>query len=145
MTMKLEVLTAEVKSLKSENTFLLSEIGLLNKRVLERLPLAAGPHASFATAVRSSQSSAVRPPLNAAAVQRPSLGEGATLQPNDSLPDGDVPTVAFQVPGLRRDARPAATVPDEDGFIPVMRKRRLATSTGIAKSEKVQAVPRQPP
>ncbi|CAN8012169.1 unnamed protein product [Ixodes pacificus] len=145
MSTQLEVLTAEVKSLKSENNFLRSEIGLLNKTVLERLPLAARPHASFAAAVRSSESSAGRPPLNAAAVQRPPLGEGATLEPNDSLADGDVPTVAFQVPGLRRDARSAATVPDEDGFIPVMRKRRSPTSTGTAKSEKVQAVPRQPP
>ncbi|CAN7980250.1 unnamed protein product [Ixodes pacificus] len=148
MSTKLEVLTAEVKSLKSENTFLVSEIGLLNKRVLERLPLAAKPHASFAAAVRSSESSARRPPLNAAAVQRPSLGEGATLEPNDSLADGDVPSVAFQVPGLRRDARPAATVPDKDGFIPVLRSRRSPTSTGTAKFEKVlyiHAVPRQPP
>ncbi|CAN8026178.1 unnamed protein product [Ixodes persulcatus] len=127
MSTKLEVLTAEVKSVKSENTFLRSEIGLLNKRVLEQLPLAARPHASFAAAVRSSESSAGWPPLNAAAVLRPSSGESATLEPNDSLPDGDVPTVAFQVPGLRRDARRAATVPDGDGFIPVMRKRPSPT------------------
>ncbi|CAN8032560.1 unnamed protein product [Ixodes persulcatus] len=55
MSTKLKVLTAEVKSLKSENTFLRSETGLLNKRVLERQPLAARPHASFAAAVRSSE------------------------------------------------------------------------------------------
>ncbi|CAN7997314.1 unnamed protein product [Ixodes hexagonus] len=144
MSAKLDVLTAEVRSLKAENTFLRSEMGLLNKRVLERLPLVAIPQASFSAAVLSSESTVGRPPLSAEVVQQSTLGEGATPGPKNSSAKGVVPAISSQVPRLRRDARPAAAAP-YDGFTPVMRRRRSPTSTGTAKSEKVLAVPRPPP
>ncbi|KAM7311342.1 hypothetical protein ISCGN_008249 [Ixodes scapularis] len=40
---KFDALTAEVKSLKAETSFMRSEISLLNKRILKRLPLATRP------------------------------------------------------------------------------------------------------
>lgn len=144
MSAKLDVLTVEVKCLKAENTFLRSEIGVLNKRVLERLPLAAHPQASFAAAVLSPGPTAGWPPLSSGAVHRTTLDVSAAPGPINSSTRGVVPAVSAKGHGSRHDDRQAAAATDDDGFIPVIRKRRSPTSTGTAKSEKVRAVPRQP-
>ncbi|KAM7315676.1 hypothetical protein ISCGN_005459 [Ixodes scapularis] len=133
---KLEVLTAEIKCLKVENVFSRSEIGVLNKRVLERQPLALRPHELYsAAAVASSGSSGGH--LLPQEVLRPSTLEATSAAPTCSdWADSEFPAIPAQAPGIRLEIRSTAQATGPDGFTLVQRKRRSPASTGTGRPEK---------
>lgn len=78
---KLDVLTFEVKCLKADNGFLRSELALLNKRLLERPPLASRPHALYLAAAVASSGLSGNPPSASGEVLGPSTLEAPSAAP----------------------------------------------------------------
>ncbi|KAG0433702.1 hypothetical protein HPB47_019672 [Ixodes persulcatus] len=116
MATKLYVLTAEVKSLKAENSFMRSENSLLNKRILERLPLASRSEGTYAAAtapfasVRGklpSTSVPGRKPLTSGAVRQSTEITNAAVESPTNWADCDAPSASTWANREMREARPA--------------------------------------
>ncbi|KAG0424985.1 hypothetical protein HPB47_027828 [Ixodes persulcatus] len=152
MATKFDVLTAEVKILKAENRFMRSEISLLNKRILERMPLATRPRGTYAAAAASFASVPGKQPsksvpgkqaLPSGAVSRSTEISDAAGESATTWADCDAPSASRRATGEIHEARPADPWIDDDGFTRVQRKRRPPSSSGTAKSDKVLAAPRK--
>lgn len=153
LSSKVDILTAEVKSLKAENTFMRAEIGLLGRRVLEGLRPAPKPQASFTTIVddaermRRAASSAGRPTPASGAVPKTAWNKGTAATsaiPLVNAADDAVGDLSARDAADRRNTGQADAALDDDGFTLVKRKKRAFVSSGTAKSDKVFAVTRQP-
>ncbi|KAM7291908.1 hypothetical protein ISCGN_025206 [Ixodes scapularis] len=129
-----------------------SEISLLNKRILERLPLATIPRETYAAAAasfasvpgnQSSKSVPGKQPLTSGAVSRSTeITDAAVVSPT-TWADCDAPSASTRATGEIHEAGPAGPWIDGDGFTRVQRKGQIPTSSGTAKSNKVLAAPRK--
>ncbi|KAM7310341.1 hypothetical protein ISCGN_007249 [Ixodes scapularis] len=126
MATKFDVLTAEVKSLKAENSFIHSEISLLNKGILERLPLATRPRRTYAAAAASLSSVPGNQPstsvpgkqaLTSGAVSRSTEITGAAVKSPTTWADCDAPSASTRATastrakeGIQMSHKPVSTL-----------------------------------
>lgn len=128
---KLDVLMAEVKCLRADNSSLRSQITQLRNNVMERTPLPSVPPTSYATVAAQSTVASILASTSASlpsSRNRPS-NPAARLTPASVNPE-------------LRSGNAAHGSADVDGFTTVGPRRRTKPSLGTARPNKVTAVPR---